>query len=415
MPTWYHTHRTTLIGMLASLLFGGLEVATYLTAGLHRADLNTPMGVLLAALAEQFTPAPSAVRAGTDRRELIYQLVIGWQVLLTLAFTALLWLGARLRPGRKANALLALQMGLGVLGVSSLLFVLSAQLAVTMPLRRGLQWLAAMALLLTATAAYMVLFRTFQLGDIQVGQLAAHLAMGMGFAGIVFAAARIGLAERAMRLQLTAANASLVATQAMLAETARCGERARIARDLHDAVGHHLTALNLHLDLALRQAGSSAPESLRTSRELSRSLLSEVRVVVSSERCEQRIELGAAIATMCAGIPVPAIRLQVDPQLEITSPALAHALFFCTQEALTNAVRHSGASHVAIDLCCARGQVRLTVSDNGHGAGGAPEGNGMRGMRERVAEQEGQLQVGAPASGGGFSIDISLPLMRGAA
>ena len=420
MPTWYHTHRTTLIGMLACLLFGGMEVATYLTDGLHRADLNTPIGVLLSALAEQFTPAPSAVRAGTDRRELIYQLVIGWQVGLTIAFTGLLWLGARLRPGRTANALLALQMGLGVLGVSSLLFVLSAQLAVTMPLRRGLRWLAAMALMLAGTFADMVLFRTFQLGDIKVSQLATHLAMGMGFASIVFAAARVAVAERAMRLQLAAANASLLATQSMLTDTVRSSERNRIARDLHDAVGHHLTALNLHLDLALRQAEvqveGGAPESLRTSRELARSLLSEVRVVVSCERSEQRIELGAALATMCAGIPAPAISLDVDPQLDITSPALAHALFFCTQEALTNAVRHSGASRVVIDLRCAGGQVRLNISDNGQGASAAAEGNGMRGMRERVAEQGGLLKAGAlNSAGGGFGVAISLPMLGSAA
>ena len=414
MPTWYQANRTALIGVVACLLFGGLEVAAYLANGVQRADLNTPMGALLSAVVEQFTPAPSAVRAGSDRRALAYQLVVGWQVLLTLSFTALLWLGARLRPGPRANALLALQMCLGVLGVSSLLFVQSAQLAVMLPLRRGLQWIAVQSLMLAATFTYMALFRTVQMGDTQLGALAIHLLMGMGFTGIVFAAARVALAERAMRLQLGAANASLLATQAMLADTVRSGERMRIARDLHDAVGHHLTALNLHLDLALRQAGAGASESLQTSRELSRSLLSEVRSVVGSERSEQRIELGAAIATLCAGIPAPAIRLRIDVKLDIASPALAHTLFFCVQEALTNAVRHSGASEVTIDLWADGGAVLLNVGDNGNGARDGAEGNGMRGMRERVAEQAGTLQAGT-RPGGGFEIAISVPMLRSAA
>ena len=193
----------------------------------------------------------------------------------------------------------------------------------------------------------------------------------------------------------------------MLADTVRAGERTRIARDLHDAVGHHLSALNLHLDLALRQVQPEVPEALHTSRELGRALLSEVRAVVNSERHEQVIKLRAAIATMCAGIPQPAIRFDYETQYDITSPALAHTVFHCVQEALTNAIRHADADLVTITIRADNEQLLLTVHDDGRGARGAAEGNGLRGMRERVAEQCGTLQLNREA---GFALAITLPL-----
>lgn len=414
MPSWIKTNRVALIGVLGSLLFGGLEVVAYLFNGVSEADRNMPIGVLLSNLASLLAEPPSAVSAGADQRALAQTLIIGWQVLLTLCFAAVLWAGSRLqRPSRLADCLLGLQMFLAALGASALLYVLAAQLAVVLPLRRGLKWLAVQGLLMIASFIYISFFRGLAPGDPIILTFAMHLFMGLSFQGIAFASARAAVAERAMRLQLAAANASLLATQSMLADTVRSSERNRIARDLHDAVGHHLTALNLHLDLALRQAGAGAPEPLRTSRELARSLLAEVREVVSTERSDQHVDLGAAIATLCAGVPQPAVRLHVDDDLAIASPALAHTLFFCTQEALTNAMRHAEASLVTIELRATRDCITLQVGDNGHGSGAASEGNGLRGMRERVAEQGGTLQAGdRPA--GGYGISIALPLRSAA-
>ncbi|QYF95631.1 sensor histidine kinase [Massilia sp. PAMC28688] len=415
MLIWYRTNRVALIGVLGSLLFGGLEVVAYLADGVGNGDRNTPIGVLLTALAGLFAEPPSAVRAGSGHEQLIFVLFIAWQSLATAAFTILLWLGSRLpRHSRLARTMLAAQMAVAVLGVSSLLYVLAAQLAIVLPFRRALAWLAVQSLLLVATFAYMALLRIPYLGSDAIATHAMHLFMGLSFQAIAFSAARIALAERAMRMQLAAANASLLATQSMLADTVRSGERNRIARDLHDAVGHHLTALNLHLDLALRQAGSDATAPLRTSRQLASSLLAEVREVVSSERGEQRIDLGAAIATLCAGIPTLRIDLHVDDRLSIDSPALAHTLFHCTQEALTNAVRHSGATELTIDLRAHGDSIILRVDDNGKGRGAAPDGNGLRGMRERVDDQGGALHA-VSHEGRGFGLSISLPLARSGA
>src|SRR6202011_2427221 len=134
------------------------------------------------------------------------------------------------------------------------------------------------------------------------------------------------------------------------ADGVRDSERARIARDLHDALGHHLTALNLHLDLASRHVGSGAVESLRISRELAQSLLAEVRATVNTQRGQRAINLRQALETLCAGIPFPSIALSYDERIEIGEPTLVDTIFRTVQEAITNAVRHSGASEVSVNL-----------------------------------------------------------------
>ncbi|MES2316510.1 MAG: histidine kinase [Pseudomonadota bacterium] len=409
MLDWYRSNRAGAAGVLACFFFGGIEILVLLLDGVKTSDLYTPSGLLAQFVAGLFTDPPSLVSAGTARKELTSNLVMGAHMLIALVFPLLLWIRTGIRrPSPLAHALLALQILLGVAVASSLLYVLAAQLAVILPLRQGRKWLAAEILLLCAAYLRVTVFANMGWGDSTVTMVLMYAVLGMVFQVLVFAVARLAVGERAARVTLARSHASLLATQAMLADTVRGTERTRIARDLHDAVGHHLTALNLHLDLSLRQIAADAPESLHTSRELARTLLTEVREVVNSERNEQRINLRAAIATMCAGIPTPAIRFDYDAQLDITSPMLAHTLFYCVQEALTNAMRHADADLITIDI---RGgdheQVLLTVQDDGCGARGAHEGNGMRGMRERVTEQGGTLVASAEP---GYRLAIALPL-----
>jgi two-component system sensor histidine kinase DesK len=225
---------------------------------------------------------------------------------------------------------------------------------------------------------------------------------------VIAAVVHIGLRERRGRIALAAANAELRATQALLADTVAASERLRIARDLHDVAGHHLTALKLHLDLATRQAGAQAPTSLATASELASSLLAEVRVLVSTERHERHIDLAGALTTLCAGIPSPRITLNVEPQLTIDSAAVAHAVFCSVQEAISNAMRHSQASSMTITLRRAEpGEVAVEIEDNGRGSKSA-EGNGLRGMRERLAQVGGKL-IAANGSAGGFTLSLRLP------
>lgn len=411
MFNWYRINRVGAAGVLASLLLGCFELTVFLVDGVARADLNTPMGLLANQIASQFTLPPTPFRVGSERRQLMYELVVGAHVVVVLLFCVLLWLRTRMRqPSALGNALLALHVALGVSTLSALQYVTAAQLAVVLPARKGLQWLAAQIILLAAVALYLSVFHGIGIRDDFLRLIWIYGTMSTLFQVIAFGIAWLAVRDSKTRVKLAASNARLLATQSMLADTVRASERLRIARDLHDAVGHHLTALNLHLDLALRQAGSATPaavpESLRTSRDLAGRLLAEVRVVVSAER-EERIDLRAAVAALCKGIPEPAIQFDFDPELEIGSPVLAHTLFFCVQEGLTNAVRHAGAARLKIDIQRRGGDVCLTLEDDGCGLRGSPEGNGMRGMRERVEEQGGTLRVDGAR---GCTIHIALPL-----
>ena len=410
MLTWYRTNRITATGVLACLLFGGIEWMVFLADGVSKGDMNKPAAVLAYHAAALFTDPPSLVRAGSDRAELTYRILLWWQALITVVFAALLWLRPRLRRRPRLGAIvLGAQVVAAAISMSALLYVLAAEFAVHKPLRQGLRWLAAQMTLLLAGLLYMVLVRGTSLGDDNLKLVFMYGAFGLVFQAIAFCMAQIAVRERQARLALGAANARLMATQSMLGDTVRAMERLRIARDLHDAVGHHLTALNLHLDLALRQSDSAAPESLRTSRELAHSLLAEVRSVVSSERREQRINLRSALATMCDGIPAPRIDVAFDEQVDIDSAVVANTLFYCVQEAVTNAARHAQADLLTIDIRRRDSDIVLTVKDDGRGSANAPEGNGLRGMRERVAEQGGSMRVDPPGRGRGFGFEIALP------
>jgi signal transduction histidine kinase len=399
------------VALATALLFGIIELATPLFAGPGRVDMNTPIGQLALHVSALFSPAPSLLRAGTDRDALALQLVLGATALLLALFIWLLWL--RVRPDAKrswtrSDGLIVAQLVIAWL-LGSILhdLIVAAQLAVLMPLRRGLAWLAVGIVLGLAADLYLIVTTVRNDG------LAMNILLSVSLERVVqvlaFGIACIVGHERRTRLALGAAHAELLATQSLLGQMVRSSERMRIARDLHDVVGHHLTALNLHLELALRQSDGKAATSLQTARTLAHDMLAEVRSIVGSERRDQPIELREALYTLCSGIPEPAITLTIDDGVEIDSPTAAHTLFFCVQEAITNAVRHAHADWLSIHIGYRDGSVCATIADNGRGRGrgslAGAEGNGLRGMRERLAQIGGALQAGnLPTRGYGLAI-----------
>jgi two-component system sensor histidine kinase DesK len=397
-----------------ALLLGGFDVVVVALRGMRFDEIHSPLGQWAAQLAGQFTPAPSPTRVGSQRIAATTLLYLLSSALCTLLFALLAWrrmAGGARRSVVFENVLLAAQMLLGLCGDSALLMVLAAELALVLPLKRGLLWLALQA------TSYMVLelgiaqsVATFSDGHMRLRLL--YLGMEVVVQCIVFAVLHLAALERRRRRALAAAHAELLATQSLLTDLVRDSERLRIARDLHDSVGHHLTALKLHLDLALRQAGAGAPASLATASGLAAALLAEVRTVVSSERRAERIDLRRALATLCDGIPSPRITLTMADDVMIDSPALAHALFCCAQEAVSNSVRHAGAATLTIDIAQRGGHLTMLLRDDGRGKGIAVDGNGLRGMRERLALLGGCLQTG-DRQPRGFELAIDVPLSGG--
>ncbi len=206
--------------------------------------------------------------------------------------------------------------------------------------------------------------------------------------------ARNAAEAEAARDKVEVLNRELMATQHLLSEASRQGERTRIARDLHDLLGHHLTALSINLQIAERLTDGAGKSKVEECRALARLLLSDVREAVSTLRDENTLDLSRAIALLVENVPQLDISLQVEEGLGIDDVEVAETLLRCVQEAITNTLRHASAKHSWIRVWQQDGNVHLEVRDDGSVAEDVAEGNGLAGMRERLAAIHGSLRLG---------------------
>jgi signal transduction histidine kinase len=219
--------------------------------------------------------------------------------------------------------------------------------------------------------------------------------------------------EVAARSALAAGNAELRALGTVLADGSRMAERLRIAQELHDALGHHLTALSLNLEAALQLTQGAAHASVATAQALARRLLSDVREIVAASRASDGVNLAQALHSLSEAVPRPRIHLDIPADLRAPDPERAHTLLRCAQEMITNAARHSDADNLWISVRREGDALCIEARDDGRGSDGA-DGFGMRGMRERIARAGGQLRV-VTQPGRGFAVSALLPLRGGAA
>lgn len=238
-----------------------------------------------------------------------------------------------------------------------------------------------------------------------------YFVIGLSFAlqlCFVFTAHALRMeAETGRRLLET--NRELRSAQVMIANTARNAERLRISRELHDALGHELTALGLQLEIAshLTESGR-ANEHVLQARAIARTLLGKVRDVVATLREAERHDLKDALESLARSVPVPAIHVDIAAGIR-AGPEQTHALIRCAQEAVTNAVRHANASNLWLAVTLDGNGVRLVARDDGKApADISSSGSGLVGMRERVESLGGKLLVRAGGDAG-FAIDAWLP------
>ncbi|KLD74866.1 sensor histidine kinase [Xanthomonas hyacinthi] len=211
------------------------------------------------------------------------------------------------------------------------------------------------------------------------------------------------------REALARVNADLLATRALLADSARDAERLRLARELHDVAGHTLTAMRINLRLLLADPDLARREELGVVERLSAELLADLRNVVQSLREDRGLDLETALRALAAPFPRPQLRLQIAPDVRITDPQLAETLLRLVQEALTNAARHADADEVRVRLRHEDAQLRVDIEDDGRRAERIQEGNGIAGMRERLAALRGRLDLGRTPLGG-MQLTARLPL-----
>jgi two-component system, NarL family, sensor histidine kinase UhpB len=197
----------------------------------------------------------------------------------------------------------------------------------------------------------------------------------------------------------------------------REAERRSVARDLHDEVGQTLTALLAQLERCARNAPAELQPELAEAQEVARASLRDVRRVVTRLRPDTLEDLGLVSALRAltrrvsdrTGLPVSH---ELDPHMPALDPQAELVVYRIAQEAVTNAVRHSGASKVELRVNCHDGDVTLVVTDDGDGlrAADGPT-SGIRGMHERALLVGGTLRVGNRPTGG-VEVRLDVPILE---
>ena len=235
----------------------------------------------------------------------------------------------------------------------------------------------------------------------------------VGFCAFSFITGLVARQQTEAREEQRRLNAELRSTRALLAESARVNERTRISRELHDLLGHHLTALSLNLEVAGHLSEGRVREHVLQAHALARLLLTDVREAVSQLREGGVIDLGAVLRPLAENVPKLAIDMDIEEPLTVDDPERAHVLLRCTQEAITNAVRHAGARHLWLVARREGERVILRVRDDGHGSDAVVPGNGLRGLEERLQQYGGTLAVDSQR-GEGFQLTMALPVAANA-
>ena len=305
-----------------------------------------------------------------------------------------------------AFALAALLMSLGGVGIGSTLLLLLAlsQGARVVPLPWAL--------------AFCALLPFMHLGMSWPDML--REGSGLAAAGVfVVLITRVAVNERrsraeqeALAAELGEANRRLGAYALQVEELSAARERNRIAREIHDGLGHHLTAVHVQLQAAhavLRRDPEKAKGALEKARGLTQEALADVRLSVSALRAPSR-PLGEALAALAreapsAGVPTTLSSVGTPRRLE---PPLEGSLYRVAQEGLTNVRKHARATNARLTLAYEPRAVELTVCDDGVGAADPSGGFGLLGIRERVQALGGEVQL-STAPRRGLTLRVRVP------
>jgi two-component system sensor histidine kinase DesK len=208
--------------------------------------------------------------------------------------------------------------------------------------------------------------------------------------------------------QVGRANVRLQMAQDEIEHLAKVAERERIARDLHDVLGHTLSLIILKSELASKLADRDpvrARDEIRDVERISREALSEVRRAVRGYRAGLQQELDGATEMLRAASIELTSRVEAVPLAPGQEAILALAL----RESVTNVVRHAGEANCTIELRRIDGEIHMIVADDGRG-GAHADGAGIYGMRERIAAIGGQVVRDGSR---GTTLTITLPLASG--
>ncbi len=226
------------------------------------------------------------------------------------------------------------------------------------------------------------------------------------------------LAEKQAKEELAIANQRIRSYALRAQEIGSLQERNRIAREIHDSLGHSLTALNLHLEMALKLAQIQPDRShqvLVEAKRLGSIALKDVRQSVAALRSNplQGQNLAMAIQKLVAELQLSS---QIEPICQLDLPSnlpqdIATAIYRIVQEALTNISKYAGATKVIVTIITQGADLNIQIIDNGCGfiASNNSTGFGLQGMRERVLSLQGKFEI-ISTPGQGCQIITIIPL-----
>ncbi len=339
------------------------------------------------------------------------ELYIAWVILHGL-FGLLYWNLTRYLPERTTissrllylSLLTGCALGISIVSQSALAGILLLIVSILLPwmltIVPAVAWMIVQNVLLAVTLS--------QIPEVSLSEVSTNAGFFLGISLFAFMSSVVVLRQNAARNELRRVNSELRATQSLLAENTRIAERVRIARELHDLVGHHLTALTLNLEVVTHLVDGKVLEHVQQAHSLARLLLADVREVVSDMRQDDKVNLADALHTLTEGVPKPRIHLDLPSQDVMTEPQRAQVLLRCVQEMITNSVRHAQASNLWIRLSMTRDGLAMSARDDGVGTDKVAAGNGLMGMAERLKQLGGKLEIESEP-GAGFALHAWLP------
>ncbi|HEV8694313.1 MAG TPA: histidine kinase, partial [Lysobacter sp.] len=360
-----------------------LPEVTFCVNGIASAAPSTQHGAMFQRLRSLLTPLHAAALltwlavAVSMRFMSPDRLVLGWLLLVAwlLAFLVHglnLGLGNRQRSLSLALLLFEVTVALVLVwldprpGTAQVLLVIwTAQIA-AQSLR------LALCAVLAADVVYFLLLR-----DAGFNSPLTITVINFGFQLFAALCAYYASSAEQARDRLALVNADLLATRALLADSARDAERLRVARELHDVAGHKLTALTLNLRALATDPAYTGRRELVVAQQMSSELLGDIRNVVQALRDARGLDLGTALRALAAPMPKPMLALSIAHDVQVNDPAVAEAVLRLVQEALTNSARHAEAEVVRVSLRRDGDRLAVNVEDDGHVRGAIHEGNGL--------------------------------------
>ena len=332
--------------------------------------------------------------------------VFGW---LGLAGFVVWYLALLFRTGRR-NAQSFVLASLAVLAAESSLLVLAL----------GREWLVLFVYVAIASGAALPLRYarwTILAASALMSALAAIVSGGFEYVGALLIPALLGGFAMTGVRELIRTTIELREARARVAQLAANEERLRLARDLHDLLGHSLSLITLKSELAGRMLPAhpdKAAQQVADIEQVSRQALVDVREAVTGYRRPRLASelAGAQVALTAAGVTA---ELPAEPDLTGISEESESALAWALREAVTNVVRHSGARRCAVGLLRRQTldgpMLELSVEDDGSGGSGVGPGNGLTGLSERLEKAGGALE----ASGGRHGFRLVARVLAGSA